>query len=316
MLSVNEIGKTYGSKHALENVSFSCGKAELIGLIGQNGAGKTTLLNILAGRLAPSSGSVKVCGHDILWEPEKSKSHVGYLPERPGFYDEMTVSGQLKFVCRIKGIVPEDADRHIAELAERTGISDVLGRRIGNLSKGYRQRVGIAAALAGNPEIVLLDEPTTGLDPVQIKEMRSLVRDLAKNQLVILSTHLLRDLDGLCTRALMLDQGRLIKDYQISRDGRQQERTLRVEIAMGREAADHLLNHLPSVKRAELLPAQMPGITAALITGDYEAPMERELFQALVKAESVLMRMSPVKSELEEIFLSALTVRSPEEENA
>ncbi len=315
MLSVKEISKTYGSKRALENVSFECGKAELIGLIGQNGAGKTTLLHILAGRLAPTSGSVGVNGHDVLWEPEKSRTVIGYLPEKPALYEEMTVSEQLKFVCRLKGVVREDMNRHITELAERTGISDVLGRRIGNLSKGYRQRTGIAAALAGNPEIVLLDEPTTGLDPVQIKELRDLIHDLAQDRLVILSTHILRDLDGLCTRALMLHQGRLMKDLYIS-GNEQQERTLHVEIAMGREAAENLLNHLPSVTGTELIPSQEPGVTAALITGCQGAPMERELSQALGKTGAVLMHLSPVKSELEEIFLSALTERTSEEEKA
>ena len=315
MLSVDSVSKKYGEKQALLDVSFACGSAELVGLIGQNGAGKTTLLNILAGRLAPSSGTVEVNGCDVLWEPEKTRPLIGYLPEKPGLYDEMTVGEQLKFVCRLKGVVPEDEERHLGELAEKTGIADVLHRRVGNLSKGYRQRVGIAAALAGDPEVVLLDEPTTGLDPVQIREIRSLIHDLAKEKLVILSTHILRDLDGLCTRALMLEHGKLIKDLRISEEG-QAERTLRAEIAMGREAAEQLFQHLPSVTRAELLPARTPGITGALITGSFDAPLERELSQALAKTGTVLMRLSPVKSELEELFLSALTEGTPEEGEA
>ena len=312
VLKANGISKTYGVKRALDGVSFSCGPGELIGLIGQNGAGKTTLLNILTGRLAPSSGSVEVDGHDVLWEPEETKPLIGYLPEKPGLYDEMTVDAQLRFVCRLKGVVPEDTERHIVELAERTGISDVLARRIGNLSKGYRQRVGLAAALTGNPAVVLLDEPTSGLDPVQNREFRNLISDLAKERLVILSTHILRDLDGLCTRAFMLHQGRLIKDVRIGEE--RTGRTLRAEIGLGREAAEQLFSHLSSVTKVEMLPSPVPGISAALISGGFDAPLERELNQALAKADALLMRLNPVKSELEEVFLTALT--APEEGNA
>ena len=271
MLTANGISKTYGTKRALADISFSCSSGELIGLIGQNGAGKTTLLNILAGRLAPSAGSAEVNGHDVLWEPEETKPLIGYLPEKPGLYDEMTVEAHLRFACQLKGVVPDDVKRHIAELSEKTGISSVLPRRIGNLSKGYRQRVGLAAALAGNPAVVLLDEPTSGLDPVQIREIRSLVSDLAKERLVILSTHNLRDLDGLCTRALMLNQGRLIRDLRIGEE--RAERTLHVEIGLGREAAEQLLDHLPSVTKLEMLPSPDPGISAALISGAYDAPL-------------------------------------------
>ena len=313
MLKVDAVSKTYGQKRALDGVSFACGRGELIGLIGQNGAGKTTLLRILAGRLVPESGHVEIEGHDLTWEPEQTKPLIGYLPEKPGLYDEMTVAAQLRFVCRLKGVVREDIDRHIAELAEKTGVTDVLHRRIGNLSKGYRQRAGLAAALAGNPEIILLDEPTTGLDPVQIREIRVLITELAKDRLVILSTHILRDLDGLCNRALMLHEGRLIRDLRIGEDANA-ERKVRVDIAMGRDAARQLLSHLPSAARAELLPGHTPGIASALITCAQDAPLERELSQAVSRADAVLLRLSPVRSELEEVFLSALTERTAEEE--
>ena len=311
MLKAESVSKTYGTKRALDNISFSCEQGELIGLIGQNGAGKTTLLKILAGRLAPSAGHAEIDGHDILWEPEITRPLIGYLPEKPGLYEEMTVVDQLRFVCNLNGVIREDIERHIAELADRTGITDVLGRKIGNLSKGYRQRVSLAAALAGNPEIILLDEPTTGLDPVQISEIRSLIKALSADRLVILSTHILRDLDGLCTRAIMLNQGKLIQDIRLTEDA-QKERTLRVEIAMGRDAAKHLLEHLTTVRSVELLPSQTPGVTAAFITGAYDAPMEHELFQALKKQDAALMHLSTVKNALEEVFISTLTAQPDE----
>ena len=314
VLKANGISKAYGAKTALSGVGFSCAAGELIGLIGQNGAGKTTLLNILAGRLAPSSGDVQLNGRDVLWEPEKTRPMIGYLPEKPGLYDEMTVQSQLLFVCRLKGVIPEDTAEHIRELAEKTGITDVMGRRIGNLSKGYRQRVGLAAALAGNPSVILLDEPTTGLDPVQIREIRGLIRSLARECLVILSTHILKDLDGLCTRALMLQEGRLIRDLRVS-EAAQTERTLRIRAALGRDAAERLLSQLKTVSRFEIMPGHVPGEAAALITGAPDAPMERELFQALSKADTALLELSPVRSELEELFVTALTDRAAEEQN-
>ena len=312
MLTAKSISKAYGPKLALDGISFTLERGELVGLIGQNGAGKTTLLNILAGRLAPSHGSALVDGHDTLWEPETTKPLIGYMPEKPGLYDEMTVGALLRFACRLKGVVPEDIEPHLKELAGRTGIADALNRRVGHLSKGYRQRVGLAAALAGNPEVILLDEPTSGLDPVQIKEFRDLLRDLARDRPVILSTPILRDLDGLCGRALMLSQGRLVRDLRLTEDAAR-ERTLRADLAMGREAAERLLNRLASVSRVQLLPPDTPGITPALLTGAPDAPMERELFRALVNADAALTRLSPVKSELEEIFLTAVTGRTPEE---
>ena len=306
MLKEVQLSKTYGVKQALCGVSFELDAGELVGLIGQNGAGKSTLLRILAGRLAPSRGQALVRGHDVLWEPEAARQHVGYLPEKPALYDEMTVRAQLEFACALRQVDSADAGPHIAELAERTGIGDVLGRRVGNLSKGYRQRVGLAVALTGNPEIVLLDEPTNGLDPVQIQEFRALVASLAKERLVILSTHILRDLDGFCTRALMLHEGRLIRDLHV-REEEQAVRVLRANMALGRDAAAALLKALPSVERFEFVQSASPGITAALLTCGREAPVERALFHALAQADAPLLALYPVRSELEELFLQTVS---------
>ncbi len=299
------LGKRYGERQALTDVSFSLSGGELVGLIGQNGAGKTTLLQLLAGRLAPSAGRVTLDGHDVLWEPEHCRAQIGYLPEKPGLYDEMTVEAHLRFLCRVRGVVPEDIAPHVAEIAERTGIQDALGRRVGNLSKGFRQRVGIASALVAHPAVILLDEPTSGLDPVQIHEVRQLVSELSRDRLVILSTHILRDLDGLCSRALILHEGRLIRDLRI-REEALRYRTLRVELAMGKEAAMKLLASVPSAERVEALDTAVPGQTAALLTGPHDAPIERQLFELASRHSAPILALHPVRSELEEIFLSAI----------
>ena len=306
MLKANALCKTYGSRQALRDVNFSADRGELIGLIGQNGAGKTTLLNVLAGRLAPTSGDVEINGHDVLWEPELARNAIGYFPETPALYEEMTVSALLRFVARLKRVVPEDVERHIRELEEKTAITEVAGRVIGHLSRGYRQRVGLAAALVGDPEIILLDEPTNGLDPVQIRQFRDFVRELARERLVILSTHILGDLDGLCTRALILRDGRLIRDLCMDENA-SENRVLRADLALGRDAAMRLLEALPSVVEVRPLDGQVPGVTRVLLTCGREAPLEREMSRTLRESDVPLLRLNPVRSELEEVFLSAVT---------
>ena len=305
MLTVSGVHKSYGQTIALQDITFSLDKGELVGLIGQNGAGKTTLLHILAGRLVPDSGQVSANGYDVLWEAEAIRNGIGYMPERPALYEEMTVIDHLRFICHLKQIDRRDIDRHIKDLAVLTGVQDVLGRRIANLSRGYRQRVSLSMALVGDPEYILLDEPTNGFDPVQISEFRKLAKRLAERSLVLLSTHILRDLDGLCTRSLILNEGHLIKDLNI-RDNDQQQRVLRVELALGQEAAEKLLNSLQPVSVVDMLKPPSPGISAALITSRRDAPVEYQLFRCLSKHDVPLLYLAPVKSELEEVFLSAI----------
>ena len=309
MLKAEHLTKKYGVKTALDDISFSFDKSGIVGLLGQNGAGKSTLLRILAGRLTPNSGHVLVNSHDVLWEPELAKQYIGFLPEIPALYNEMTVYDQLCFLCKLKGVYSADIDKHIRNIAEKTGLSDVLERVIGHLSKGYRQRVGLASALTGNPEIILLDEPASGMDPVQINEFHQLIKGLASDRLVILSTHQLHFLDGLCTSALILHEGQLIKDLKIINDT-VATRILHVEIAAGQDAGIKLLSSLPSLLDIEQIKSRSPGIVSALIKCNKESPFERELFNALKKEDIVLTELTTVKSELEELFLSALTQKN------
>ena len=305
MLTAENLIKNYGAKSALRGVSFTARSGELVGLIGQNGAGKSTLLQILAGHLAPTQGKCTIDGCDILWQPELTKDRIGYMPEKPALYPEMTVSEELRFVCRLKHVVNKDIERHILDLAEHTGITNVLGRRIGNLSKGYLQRVSLACALVGHPDVILLDEPTSGLDPVQIKEFRTLISELARERLVILSTHILRDLDSLCTRALILHEGRLIKDL-VTDDQALSRKTLRVQVALGLDAARRLFDSLSGVESVSIIDHE-PGLTTALISCAKDLPVERQLFQLLKPLDAPVLQLTPVRSELEEIFLNAIS---------
>ncbi|HIU56518.1 MAG TPA: ATP-binding cassette domain-containing protein [Candidatus Ornithomonoglobus merdipullorum] len=207
MIEVKNLVKNYGDKRALNNISFTVGEDEILGFLGPNGAGKSTTMNILTGYISMTSGEVKIGGIDILKDPIGAKRLIGYLPEQPPLYPEMTVTEYLDFVCELKGV--KDRAEQVKAIAAKTGVGNVLERRIGNLSKGYRQRVGLAAALAGDPKVLILDEPTVGLDPGQIVEIRSLIRSLGKAHTVILSSHILSEISAVCDRVLIINDGKI-----------------------------------------------------------------------------------------------------------
>jgi gliding motility-associated transport system ATP-binding protein len=210
MIEVTGLSKRYRDRVAVENLTFSVPEGEILGFLGPNGAGKSTTMKILTGYLPATSGTVKVAGFDVFEEPYEVKRRIGYLPETPPLYPEMTVRGYLKFVASIKGVRRGQLTTEIERVAHATGVSDVLDRLIQNLSKGYRQRVGVAQALLGNPPVLILDEPTEGLDPSQRAEVRQLIKGLAGQHTVILSTHILSEVTMTCERVLILNQGRMV----------------------------------------------------------------------------------------------------------
>lgn len=211
MIEVSHLSKKYGTHPAIEDLSFTVGDGQIFGLLGPNGAGKSTIMNILTGYLAPTSGEVKVACFSLPEQAQQAKACVGYLPEQPPLYPEMTVQEYLDFAAELKGIKKKaDRKEQVRKAARRTGLEEVLPRLIRSLSKGYRQRVGIAAALLGTPKVIILDEPTVGLDPAQMIEIRSLIRDLGKTHTVILSSHILSEVQTVCDRVLIIAHGRLV----------------------------------------------------------------------------------------------------------
>ncbi len=210
MVHAENLVKKYGKKTALDGVSLHIGAGETVGLLGPNGAGKTTVMNILTGCISYTSGSVRIAGEDILENPSAAKRRIGYLPETPPLYPDMTVREFLSFVYDLKKASTSDKAAHIAEKAALAGISDILPRRIGNLSKGYRQRVGIAAAIIGDPDILILDEPTNGLDPQQITEIRALIKKIGDTKTVIISSHIMSEIRAVCTRVVIIHNGKIV----------------------------------------------------------------------------------------------------------
>ena len=210
MIKVTDISKTYGLNHALADVSFSVEKGEIVGLVGRNGAGKSTTMNIISGYISSDSGSVEINGFDIMKDPVRAKENLGYMPEFPPLYPDMSVEKYLRFVCELMKVPKAEIAAQIDEVMEEIGLTAVRRRLIGNLSKGYKQRVGIAKALCGSPENIILDEPTSGLDPKQIVEIRKVIRGLRKEHAVIISSHILKELADICTRFVVIDGGEVV----------------------------------------------------------------------------------------------------------
>ncbi|HPR77073.1 MAG TPA: ABC transporter ATP-binding protein, partial [Candidatus Limiplasma sp.] len=226
MIEVQNVSKRYGSVEALRNVTLKAPQNGVLGLLGQNGAGKTTLLNIITGYLAPTSGRALIDGNDPLLEPEKAKRDLGYLPEHPPLYDEMTVEEYLGFVAALKQVKGRGIPAHVREIMQKTGLMEMRERLLGHLSKGYRQRVGLAQALCGDPDVLVLDEPTVGLDPKQITEIRALIRRLSAGRTIVFSSHNLAEVRQLCDRVVILHHGEVKLDAAIGDVGESDTVTL------------------------------------------------------------------------------------------
>ena len=308
MIELEGVTKKYGSLTALRDVSFTIRENETVGLLGRNGAGKTTLLNLMTGYFPPDAGTVRIAGKSMQEEAAACKRRIGYLPEKPPLYDEMTVESYLRFVCELREVKKQGIRAHIDEILALCGLQDVRARLLGHLSKGYRQRAGIAQALCGAPEILILDEPTVGLDPKQTVEIRELIRALSSEHTVVFSSHILSEVQQACTRVLILEEGRLVTDYDA---GRPESDTisLRLSIAGEEEKNINRLRHLDGITGAEILPARETGTTEARITlargSDGGAALDRA-FRTLADSGLPVRMMREERESLEEIFLRSI----------
>lgn len=312
MIELCNVTKRYGTVEAVSGLSFSAPDGQIVGLLGQNGAGKTTTLNMLTGYFPPTSGEVRVDGMDMLQDPRACKRHIGYLPEKPPLYDEMTVTAYLKFVCELREVKREAIAHHVQHIAATCGLTEVAGRLVGHLSKGYRQRVGIAQALCGDPDVLVLDEPTVGLDPKQVREIRELIRQLGKTHTVIFSSHLLPEIQQLCDRVVILHKGKLVREAPMSELTGSDGETLRLRatIAMKERLLVPALNSLECVRRVKVLPT--PNADYTELELDCVKETERgiaqaQLFRLLAGLDAPLMQLTPVRDTLEEVFLRATT---------
>ncbi len=305
MIELEHATKKYGAVTALRDVSLRVQKGETIGLLGQNGAGKTTALNLMTGYFPPTAGSVRIGGKDMRSAARECRRMIGYLPEQPPLYDDMTIAEYLKFACALREVKRQGISAHVNEIMEVCGLTEVRKRLLGHLSKGYRQRVGIAQALCGSPEILIFDEPTVGLDPRQTVEIRRLIRDLSKDHTVVFSSHILSEVQQLCSRVIILNEGRMALDYSSSCPQDDMVR-IRVQIAGDSEKTMNRLNQLDADIQAELLPGTDPGITEARLVlprkGDGGAETDR-VFRLLAASGMPVRMMKEERETLEEVFL-------------
>jgi ABC-2 type transport system ATP-binding protein len=305
MIKVENLVKRYGTNYALNDVSFEIGEGEIVGLLGPNGAGKSTAMNILTGYLSSTAGRVLVDDLNVLDEPLAVKRRIGYLPEQPPLYLDMTVEEYLIFVYNLKGCTL-NRTKHLEEICEVVKIKDVYKRVIRNLSKGYRQRVGIAQALVGNPPIIIFDEPTVGLDPKQIIEIRNLIRTLGKDHTVILSTHILQEVQAVCDRIIIVNKGKLVADELTENINRAVDDTYRYRVTIcgpQREVLS-MLKSRPDIARAELADGRDGDAFIYTVESARGIDMRKGLFHALAQRSWPLIGIEPLGMSLEDIFIT------------
>ena len=309
MIQVENVTKKYGQRLAVDALNFTVNRGEILGFLGPNGAGKSTTMNIITGYLSATEGSVKLDGHDILEEPHEVKKQIGYMPELPPLYMDMTVRDYLSFVCNIKGVARSRRRESIARSMEMLKITDVRGRLIKNLSKGYKQRVGIAQALIGTPPVLILDEPTIGLDPQQIIETRNLVRELGREHTIILSSHILPEVQAVCSRVLIINKGKIVASdtpENLSR-GMSADNRLAIRVAGAEADALAVARRVPQVVKAESLGSREPGTVDLVVEAHKDQDVRRGVFTAFAKADLPLLQMKSMDLTLEEIFLNLIT---------
>lgn len=307
MIEIQNVSRRYGSVQALSEVSLKVEKGRVLGLLGQNGAGKTTLLNLLTGYLAPTSGRVLIGGQDPLLQPREAKRLLGYLPEQPPLYDEMTVREYLRFAAELKGVARRAIPAHVDEVMELTGLTDMRSRLLSHLSKGYRQRAGMAQALCGDPEVLVLDEPTVGLDPKQITEIRGLIRTLGKGRTIVFSSHILSEVQQLCDHVVILDRGRVKLDADLSSMGDPDEITVLITVAAAEGGIVGKFRQLEGVRRVVVQPTSHADQTTALITFYRQNEPERRLFGLLSGLSIPILHLSRVEDTLEQVFLNTIS---------
>ena len=311
MIQVRHLTKNYGDKLALDDVGFTVDTCMTVGLLGLNGAGKSTLMNILTGYVGATSGDVALCGRSISeGGGSEAKRVVGYLPEQPAFYPDMRVCEHLNFVCRLKnfGKNKNERDAHIADVCRRAGVESVADRMIRNLSKGYRQRVGFAQALIGNPRVLILDEPTAGLDPSQIRETRKLIKDFGRDGVVVMSSHILQEARAVCDRIILLNKGRVVADGAPGRiaaciDADAGVRRVKIRVKGAPDQVAAALSGIRGINAFERKSDVEPGACDFLVSSRDGYDPRDEIFGAFAKNGLPIVMMAESTNTLEDMFL-------------
>lgn len=305
MIEVKNLVKKYGDHLAVDHLSFHVEKGQIYGFLGPNGAGKSTTMNIMTGYIASTDGEVIINGHNILEEPEEAKKCIGYLPEQPPLYFDMTVKEYLKFAAELKKVPRDRRENQIKDVMKMVGITNMQERLIKNLSKGYRQRVGLAQAILGYPEIIILDEPTVGLDPKQIIEIRELIRKLAKNHTIILSSHILSEVSEVCDYILIINNGKLVASDTTDNLEKMTmgSNTLELSVKGDRERMKNILDQMEEIREVEWVKSEEQDLVSLKITTDENTDVREKIFYKMAEKQMPIMDMHSTRISLEDIFL-------------
>jgi ABC-2 type transport system ATP-binding protein len=305
---VNNLTKKFGSQRAVDNISFEVKTGEILGFLGPNGAGKTTTMKILTCYMAPSDGDAKINDLSILEQQDEIKKKIGYLPENNPLYYDMPVLDYLKFVADLQGVQKEKIQNRIGEMVYVCGLNVEKHKKIGELSKGFRQRVGLAQAMIHDPEILLLDEPTTGLDPNQIVEIRKLIKELGKQKTVILSTHILPEVEATCDRILIINQGKIVADgtSDTLRKRARGEEMVRVQIAEA-NSSDEIISALKGLESVSMVDFDKGSSNSFFVTSRENNSSRKDIFKLCVQKNWVLTELTPIETKLEDIFRELTT---------
>lgn len=309
VIHAKNLTKSYGRICAVNAINFHIAKGEIIGFLGPNGAGKSTTMNMITGYLAPTAGSIIIDGMDMLEAPEEAKSRIGYLPEQPPLYLDLTVDEYLTFVAEFKKVPKSKRASNLDSIRGLVKIGDVRNRLIKNLSKGYKQRVGLAQALVGDPPLLILDEPTVGLDPKQIIEIRELICGLGQERTVVLSSHILPEISATCQRILIIDKGSIVASDTPKNLSRRLSGAARLHVIIKstQDAAQSVLEKLPSLKNIAVSSLTDKQTVEAVLEAEGEKDIREEVFRALAKADLPILQMRPLDLSLEDIFLNLTT---------
>lgn len=302
MITVQDLTKSFGSFQALAGISFSVGKGEVVGLLGPNGAGKTTTMRLMTGFLKPSSGKVLINGTDVTVDPESAQQKIGYLPEHAPLYADLTAYEYLEFVAETHGITGNKKEQAIRRVAEATGLTERLHFTAGELSKGYRQRVGLAAALIHDPDVLILDEPTTGLDPNQIVEIRELIKKLGEEKTIILSTHIMQEVEAICSRVIVVSAGKIVAEGAPAEltENKKASHELRVVIGGKATEAAEVLKSVTGVKKVTRIPGAERGTAIFVVSSDSD--LRSDITKAIFKAKLELLEIGIERQTMEDVF--------------
>lgn len=304
MVEIDQLSKSFGDFRAVNGISLTVSKGEVLGFLGPNGAGKTTTMRMVAGYLTPTSGTARVCGRDVVDDPTEAKRVIGYLPEGSPSYDDMTVKGFLKFIAEIRGFDGAERDARVDNVVERLGLGEVINRPIDILSKGYRRRVGLAQSIIHDPPVLILDEPTDGLDPNQKHQVRSLIAEMAPEKAIIVSTHILEEVEAVCTRAVIISGGRVLADGTADQLRTRLPQSNAIIVILPQAAAADAATHfraLPSVAAVFESPAQN-GVVKLRITPKGETPLAADISAAVRQHGIPAIEVYQDRSSLDDVF--------------